>query len=63
MSGQIGNVGKLSIELASVDIHRDGIKRASSDAVTTVINGQRVTKAMIVVTNGKFDFAYLNLQY
>lgn len=107
MPGQIGNVGKVGMELASVlsekygfrvvhttrvhdqsysrsyynsrqtvkdylnqysdidlilDIHRDGIKKASSDAVTTVINGQRVAKVMIVVTNGKFDFAHLDLE-
>lgn len=44
-----------------LDIHRDGIKRISRDEITTVVNGQRAAKIMIVVTNGKFDFAHFNL--
>lgn len=46
-----------------LDIHRDGIKNLDSrDTITTVINDQRVAKVMIVVTNGKFNFAHLDLE-
>lgn len=106
LPGQIGNVGKVGLELARIlseryqfkvvhtttvhdqvysrsyynsrktvkelvnkyqkidlllDIHRDGIKVATRDTVTTVINGKKVAKVMIVVTNGRFDFAHLEL--
>ncbi|QTL97951.1 hypothetical protein GM661_08145 [Iocasia frigidifontis] len=46
-----------------LDIHRDGIKHLPSrETITTVVNDQRVAKVMIVVTNGKFDFAHLDLK-
>jgi stage II sporulation protein P len=45
-----------------LDIHRDGVKKATRDTVTTVINGKKAARIMIVVTNGKFDFAHLELE-
>ncbi len=44
------------------DIHRDGIKDFSEDAYTVSIDGENVAKIMIVVTNGKFDFAHLDIK-
>jgi len=43
------------------DIHRDGIKDYTQDAYTTMVNGESTAKVMIVVTNGSFDFAHLNI--
>lgn len=46
-----------------LDIHRDGLPRTySRDAITTMVNGQRAAKVMIVVTNGKFDYAHLDVE-
>ena len=45
-----------------LDIHRDGIKNARREDVITKINGERAAKVMIVVTNGSFDFAHLDLE-
>lgn len=44
-----------------LDIHRDGIKKVTENDITTVVNGMRVAKIMIVVTNGSYNFAHLNL--
>jgi len=44
------------------DIHRDGIKNASEELISTIINGKKTARVMIVVTNGKYDFAHLNLK-
>ena len=44
------------------DIHRDGIKDYSEHAYTTMVGGKKIAKVMIVVTNGRFDFAHLNIK-
>jgi stage II sporulation protein P len=44
-----------------IDIHRDGIREATRQDVITRINGERAAKIMIVVTNGSFNFAHLDL--
>ncbi len=44
------------------DIHRDGLKDYQETAYTAMVNGQRIAKVMIVVTNGKFDFAHLDIK-
>ncbi|MFW6256770.1 MAG: stage II sporulation protein P [Bacillota bacterium] len=44
------------------DIHRDGVKNRAREAYTTRIDGEKMARIMIVVTNGKFDFAHLDLQ-
>lgn len=45
-----------------LDIHRDGIEAGGKETYTALVNGQRMARVMIVVTNGKFDFAHLNLK-
>ena len=45
-----------------LDIHRNGIEDARREDVLTTINGKRAAKIMMVVTNGKFDFAHLDLK-
>ncbi len=45
-----------------LDVHRDGVAVQGKEAYTTVLNGQKMARVMIVVTNGTFKFANLDLQ-
>jgi len=46
-----------------LDIHRDGLKEGDSQKFyTTEINNEKVARVMLVVTNGNFEFAHLNLR-
>ncbi|MFW5979804.1 MAG: stage II sporulation protein P [Halanaerobiales bacterium] len=45
-----------------IDLHRDGIKKAERDNLVTTISKKRSAKIMPVVTNGKFEFAHLDLE-
>ncbi len=40
------------------DIHRDAIGKGSRDLITTTINGQKVAKIMIIVTNNKYGLPH-----
>ncbi|MFW5991748.1 MAG: stage II sporulation protein P [Halanaerobiaceae bacterium] len=44
------------------DLHRDGVKSQGREAYTTTFKGKNIARVMIVVTNGKFDFAHLDLE-
>ena len=45
-----------------LDIHRDGLETPVEGTYTEVIDDRRIAKIMIVVTNGRFDFAHLDLE-
>ncbi len=45
-----------------LDLHRDGIKKVTDNTISTMVNGQKVARIMIVVTNGSYNFAHLNLE-
>ncbi|MGM0502358.1 MAG: stage II sporulation protein P [Bacillota bacterium] len=42
------------------DIHRDAIGKANKEVITTKINGQKVAKIMIVVTNNNYGLPHPN---
>ena len=44
------------------DIHRDAIGNGNKDIITTEINGQKVAKIMIVVTNNNYGLPHPNWQ-
>ncbi|MFW5996206.1 MAG: stage II sporulation protein P [Halanaerobiaceae bacterium] len=45
-----------------LDIHRDGLKEGGEEGYSAVVDNQKIAQIMIVVTNGTFDFAHLDLE-
>ncbi|OCL25230.1 stage II sporulation protein P [Orenia metallireducens] len=44
------------------DIHRDAIGRGSKDLITTTIDGEKVARIMIIVTNNEYGLPHPNWQ-
>ncbi|TDX51079.1 stage II sporulation protein P [Orenia marismortui] len=57
----VESIVKNNSELQMVfDIHRDAIGHGSKDLITTTINGQKVARIMIIVTNNQYGLPHPN---